>query len=242
MNIALNTEQQHFVVSTGNSVSCLGFRMVYEQALELARRFRAVSEKTRLAALGETLLNLVAPREDQIGTLEQYAQYQVLMAGYTKLNDNATWFDARTPVKVQRILEAARRSEDTFRVFIGDTGSGLDWMDPYDTVGRVHRSNDPMKVPLLVPAGQCGGPALLTHCIVRIINVTKGEELYRHPTYHLPKLELQEAASYDKADGYTHCVKVEKDGEMDTLKLFESKGKAAHWLAFMNGDSHDFAE
>lgn len=240
MNIVLNNERQHYVISTGNSVSIVGFDVVYEQAREIIRRFKALSESTLLAKLGDALVNLVMPGEDQIGTVQLYSQYQALMAGYSKLDDKATWFDARTPGKVRRALEAARRSTDTFRIFSGDSTTGLDWMDQYDTIGRIQRSNDAMKVPLLVPSGQCGGPALWTSSIVRIINVTKGTEVYRHPNYHLPKLVMDEAASYDKSDGFTHCIKIEKDGGLDTLKLFRSQGKAAHWLAFMNGESHDY--
>jgi hypothetical protein len=239
MEIALNTEQQQFVISTGNSVSCLGFQVVYEQACELARRIKSVSDKTLLAKGMASLLELVSPRKEQIGTLEQYGQYRALMAGYSKLDDNATWFDARTPKKVQRVLESARKSGDRIRVFCGDTKTGRDWMEEYDTVGRVGRSMGPMKSPLLIADGECGGPALLTHCIVRIINVTTGEECYRHKKYHCPKMELHEAADYDKAQGYTHTVKVEKDGVMEAYANFKYQADAAVFLAFMNGYLHE---
>ncbi|KVP17401.1 hypothetical protein [Burkholderia ubonensis] len=241
MNIALNNEQKLFVISTGNSVSCLGFQVVYEQATELARRIMAMSEKTLLAKGMASLLSLVAPRKEQIGTLEQYEQYRALLAGYSKLEDNATWFDARTPKAVQRILETARKSGDRMRVFLGDTSTGRDWMEEFDTIGRIGRSTGSMKTPLLVPDGDCGGPALLTHCIVRVINLATGEEVYRHKKYHAPKMELLEAASYDKAAGFTHSVKVEsKDGVMETHANFKSQGEAVHWMAFMNGNSHDY--
>lgn len=242
MNITLNNEQRLFVISTGNSVSCLGFDVVYQQARELARRLKATAASTRLAAGMEALVGLVMPREDQIGTLEQFQQHRALMAGYSKMEDNATWYDARTPAGVQLVLDAAMRSNHRLRIFTGDTVTGRDWMEEYDTIGRIGRSGGAMKVPLLVPKGDCGGPALLTHCIVRIINVTTGEEVYKHPKYHAPKMELAEAASYDKAEGYTHCVKMEnKDGEMETCANFKSNAAAGHWLAFMNGSVHDYS-
>jgi hypothetical protein len=241
MNITLNNEQQLFVISTGNSVSCLGFDVVYQQARELCRRLKAAAARTKLAVGMDSLVDLVAPTEDEIGTLEQFQQHRLLMAGYTKLDDIATWYDARTPAGVQSALEAARRSNDVMRVFTGDTVTGRDWMEEYDTIGRIGRSGGAMKVPLLVPKGDNGGPALLTHCIVRIINVTKGKEVYKHPTYHAPKMELVEAASYDKAEGYTHCVKMQnKDGELETCANFKSNAEAGHWLAFMNGLAHDY--
>ena len=241
MNITLNNEQQLFVITTGNSVSYLGFDVVYQQARELCRRLKAAATRTKLAAGMESLVDLVAPTEDEIGTLQQLQQHRLLMAGYTKLDDTATWFDARTPAGVQSALEAARRSNDVMRVFTGDTVTGRDWMEEYDTIGRIGRSGDAMKVPLLIPDGDNGGPALLTHCIVRIINVTKGKEVYRHPKYYTPKMELMDAASYDKAEGYTHCVKMQnKDGELETCANFKSNAEAGHWLAFMNGLAHDY--
>lgn len=241
MNITLNQEQKLFVISTGNSVSCLGFDVVYEQAVELSRRIKAVAERTQQSRGVDLLLNQIAPQKEQIGTLEQYGQYRALMAGYSKLEDDKTWFDARTPKKVQTALESARKSGDRLRIFSGSPETGRDWMEEFDTIGTIGRSMGPMKSPLLIAEGECGGPALLTHCIVRIVNLSTGEEMYRHPKYHTPKMELTEAASYDKVEGYTHSVKVEsKEGVMETHANFKSQAEAAHWLAFISGHSHDY--
>ena len=239
MNSTLDNQQKLFVISTGNSVSCLGFDVVYQQARELCRRIKATAARTSLSSGMSALVDLVMPREDQIGTLEQLAQHRALMAGYAHMQDRNTWYDARTPAGVQVALEAAIRSKDRLRIFNGDSVTGRDWMEEYDTIGRIGRSCGAMKVPLLVPKGEDGGPALLTHCIVRIVNVTKGTEVYRHAQYHTPKLEMVEAPSYDKAEGFTHCVKMQnKDGEMETCANFKSEADAAHWLAFMNGLVH----
>lgn len=229
MNVTLNQDQKLFVISTGNSVSCMGFRVVFEQACELARR---------LAKVGRVLFE---PLETEVGTLTQYTQYQKMMGEYVRLGDNKTWFDARTPKKVQSVLEAARKEGTTVRVFLGSEGTGRDWLSEYDTIGRIGRSMGPMKAPLLVPKGDCGGPALLTDCILRVIDMDTGKELYRHAKYHTPKMELTEAASYDVAQGYTHSVKVEsEDGVMECHANFKSQAEAAHWLAFMSGHSHDY--
>lgn len=241
MNISLDNQQKRFVISTGNSVSCLGFDVVYQQARELCRRLKAKAKPTRFSTGMAVLVDLVMPREDQIGTLEQFEQHRALMAGYSKIDDHATWYDARTAAGVQTALETALRSKDQMRVFLGDALTGRDWMEEYDTIGRIGRSCGAMKVPLLVPKGQAGGPALLTHCIVRIINLKTGVEVYRHPSYHTPKMELAGAASYDTADGYTHCVKMQSNaGEMETSANFKSQAEAAHWLAFLTGLTHDY--
>lgn len=228
ITVSLNPQQELFVLSTGNSMSCLGFQVLYAQARELARR---------LAKAGR---HLFEPQEAEIGTLAQYEQYQTLMKAYTQLQDNKTWFDARTPKKVQSVLEAARKSGDRVRIFLGDNESGRDWLDEFDTIGTIGRSTGTMKVPLLI-AGGYGGPAILTDAIVRIVNPETGEELYRHPKYHLPRLELTPAADFDQAEGYTHSVKAEgKDGVMETHANFKSQAEAAHWLAFVSGLSHDY--
>lgn len=229
MEITLNTEQQLFVISSGNSCSCLGFKVVYEQACELARR------------LGKAGKALLQPEESDIGTMSQYEQYRSMLSDYCRINDNKTWFDGRTPAKVQKVLDNYRKSGEKVRIFYGDLVTGRDWMDEYDMIGRVGRSMGPMKSPLLIAPGECGGPAMLTSCIVRIIDIESGIEVYRHASYHTPKMALVPAADYDQVAGYSHSVQVEsKTGHMETHANFKSQGEAAHWLAFMAGESHDY--
>jgi hypothetical protein len=243
MEIALDREQQAFVVTSGNSVSSLDFQLVYAQACELAGRIKAVSEATLQAKGLGSLKESTVPRKSQIGKLEQYSQYQVLLDGYSKLGDKATWFDGRTPKKVQRVLEEARKSHAILRIFFGDTATGRDWMEEYDTVGRVCRSPGTMKIPSLTTSSDPEGwQTLRTHCIVRVIKVRTGEECYRHPKYHCPQMELQEAASYDKAEGYTHTVNVEKDGFLEPYAHFRTGAKAEAFVAFMNGTRHDLLD
>lgn len=228
ITVSLNQQQQLFVLSTSNSVSCLGFQVLFEQASEIARR---------LAKAGRRLFE---PKAAEIGTLAQYEQYQELLKAYAQLDDSKTWFDARTPQKVQSVLEAARKSGDSLRLFLGDTETGRDWLKEFDTIGTIGRSTGLMKVPLLIADGH-GGPAILTNSILRIVNLSNGQELYCHPKYQQPKLMLTPAADFDQAEGYTHSVKAEnKDGVMETHANFKSQAEAAHWLAFMSGLSHDY--
>lgn len=227
MNVTVNPEQQLFVISSGASCSTMGFEVVFEQAKELAARL--------LKAGREALM----PSDAQIGSLEQYEQYRGLVEAYRTLNDKATWFDARTPVAVQKTLERYRISGQRIRIFLGDTATGRDWLSEHDVTGWVGRSMGPMKVPLLIGAGDEGGSAILTHCIVRIVDVFTNKEVYRHPAYHLPEMEIAEAADYDKPLGYTHCVNVEKDGELELRANFKTMYDAAHWVAFMAGKTHE---
>lgn len=236
MNVTLNKNEKLFVISTGNSVSCLGFDVVYQQALELCRRLKA---HARYILSDSPIFSL---KEEEKGTLVQYEQHNALLAEYNQLGDTHTWFDARTPDIVQKVLETARKSQETMRIFCGDVTTGRDWMDEYDTIGRIGRSIGAMKSPLLIPKDDVGGPAILTHCIVRIVNVATGKEVYRHPTYHTPKMAVVNAASYDVIAGHTHSVTVENiDGVPEMYANFKSYEKAAHWVAFMAGYCHSYS-
>lgn len=221
-NVALNEDQKLFVLSTGAGTSCIGFEVVFELALELAQRVMAKG------------LRVVLPSRGEIGTLWQYAQYQTLLGQYATTNDNQTWFDGRTPIQVQKALEQLRLSGKKARIFLGDTKTGRDWMDEFDTIGTIGRSMGPMKTPLI---GE--GHAVLTHCIVKLVNTATGEVVYQHPKYHLPKIELVEAPDYEKSSGYTHSVLVaDAEGEMQCHGNFKSSTAAQAWINFISGQTH----
>lgn len=237
MEVTLNQQERQFVIKTGNSVSCMGFDVVYAQACELYLRLQKAVRKAKMATPG--VMHLVRPRKSQVGSDAQYTLYRAMLAGYAKLNDNSTWFDGRTPKKVQQVLESARKSGAKIRIFYGDSDTGCDWLEELDTVGQVSRSSGSMKVPLLVAPGSYGGLAVLTHCIVRIIDVNSGAEIYRHPLYRQPELSINVAASFLQEEGYSHSVKkVCTDGELQTMASFNSYGQAAHWVAFLAGEVH----
>jgi len=107
----------------------------------------------------------------------------------------STSFHPATPPNVRRVLERARNQDTLVRVFYGDTLTGRDWGEEFDTVGYVGRSTGTQKVPLLIERllhGQrfvraCGGNAILDHCIVRIMDATSGRDLYRHALYTPPQ-------------------------------------------------------
>lgn len=104
---------------------------------------------------------------------------------------NGTAYHEETPDAVVNILENARNSgrETRLRFALGDTETGEDWNEIYDTTGYIGRSTGTIKIPLLIAkVTSYGGPAILDHCIVKIERKRKGEreytEVYRHPKYH----------------------------------------------------------
>lgn len=223
MEITLDKPREQFVIKSHNSVSVMGFKRVYEQGRELLRR------------LSKKVSGLPPLLESEIGTTKQFEQFNGLMAQYALMGDQATWFDSFTPLKVQRILETARRTGAILRIFRGDTSTGLDWLAEDETLGRVGRSQGPMCFPLLCPVGDDGAGVILSSQIVRIIDVTAGQELYRHPTYHLPELKISEEAF----EHFSHCVETTKDGQRDVVSRFTSLSHAAHWVAYVSGESFD---
>lgn len=260
MDISLNTEQKLYVISSGNGVSCLGFEVVHAQAKELATRLSkwlkrpSVRQAAVLKQLHSDVLralrggslqkwDAVIPSlaRECIGTLEQYNVFQELLQAYRHIEDDATWYDERTPLKVRKALEDLRKAGDRTRAFFGDPKTGRDWLEEFDTIGYVRRSCGYMKTPQLVSGKrEIGGPSLLTHCIVRLVNLETGEEVYTHPSYHRPPMFIEKASAELQAMGYTHSVMVEeKPNEPECHANFHNLETAAHWLTFMTGNCHE---
>ena len=143
---------------------------------------------------------------------------------------NGTSFDERTPDEVIRVLESARQNRSRLHISLGDTASGRDWLEEFETHGYVGRSLGPMKVPLLVANRRSlGGGSILEHCIVRIRESAGGRVLWQHPDYHHGRLEIrQKAEPVTLRDGRTLTVDVLRDGENHAS--FESIEKARRWV------------
>ena len=115
---------------------------------------------------------------------------------------NGISFDQKTPDKVCNILAnyCGNRSQRV-RIFLGDTTTGKDWCEVYDTIGYIGRSTGTVKIPLIVAtARSLGGGAILDHCIVKI-TIDK-RTVYQHPNYHCP-IEKRGSTIYDTEDEKT---------------------------------------
>ena len=212
MNVVVNHQQELFVVPAGQGVSTLGFEYVFGQLKQLVAR-----------------LNLpITVREDEKGTIGQYADYQRAIGEARKANLKETWFHLNTPVEVRRILERYRKSGNPIRIFYGDTETGRDWLEENDVVGIVARSCGIFKVPLLLASGEAWGNGILDHCIVRLMDTGSRRVLWTHPKYQAPVMQI----AAERQGSYTHAVFVS-----DELHArFPSYAKAAQWVAFMAGE------
>lgn len=241
MDITLNEEQRLFVFKYDDHVSCKGYDVVYKSILELQRRIK----KLQLLPDG---VELVPPTEPEIGTLKQYEQYCDMLRIVGK-RKTGTWFSYDTPTKVRNILEQYRVDGGRLKLFYGDRTTGRDWMEENDVMGRIGRSTGMMQIPLLIAEGEYGGPGILDGSIVRILDATTREELYRQKNYFLPEMEIRPVdgmvACWHTSEpqklltdmGYTHGVFVrQRDGEFANHANFRSYGKAAQFVAFMAGE------
>ena len=100
-------------------------------------------------------------------------------------NENGTSFVMGTDNKVMNIIQRAIYNRSRIRVFYGDKETGKDWLEAYDTIGRVGRSMGRIRVPILVKNKRSlVGAEIPTECIVKI-TIDK-QVVYKHPKYHCP--------------------------------------------------------
>lgn len=155
-------------------------------------------------------------------------------AKYKVVND--TSFHINTPNAVVAVLERAREVKTRIRIFYGDTQTGRDWMEIFDTVGIIGRSCGPIKIPLLFRNSRSyGGHAILAHHIVKI-TIDKNV-VYQHPKYNLPKLYIREASDKMKRVGFLFAVYADDKlvSNCRTLK------QAEHEIQFFNGSRNILA-
>ncbi len=108
---------------------------------------------------------------------------------------NGTFYELNTDNKVIEVLENARKSESRIRIFYGDTITGEDWLEDYDTMGIVSRTYGNIKTPILLKRkNSTGGESILTENIVKI---TIDKRIYYiHDKYHIDFNKL--TSDYEK--------------------------------------------
>jgi hypothetical protein len=142
---------------------------------------------------------------------------------------SGTCYHADTPDTVVDILEQLRQNQRRVRLFYGDTKTGQSWHEEHDVIGRIGRSMGSIKVPLLIEAGEIGGPALLDHCIIRID--TPRKVLYQHASFRVGEVSL----SAGELKGLPWEVLIDQVVQA----RFQSKNEACRYRDFIQG--HRFA-
>lgn len=218
MDVKVNKGTQRFELHSEIGVSFYGFQNCLDAITELANRMG---------------LEYMDPA--QFGTMEQYLMYRKYIGLFSNHPSNRlTWFDAGTATEVKRILELAIESGKKLRLFFGDAETGRDWMEEYDTVGKIGRSTGPMRVPLLLDSKGEGGPAILTRNVIRIQNATNGQDLYVHPEYQEPVLRNTPIAD-GSSPGLTWKTEVKIGTEWEEQARHKSEAHATRYLEFICG-------
>jgi hypothetical protein len=210
--ITTNQDQEVFVIPSSSGYSCLGFQNCFDHTKQLSELLSRPD---------------LSPNPDEIGQVKQYELYQQLTRlALSSTKDLGTYFDPNTGSDVRYWLEHARQNHLRLRLFLGDRLTGRDWLEEFDVIGTIGRSMGPLKVPLLIRNAQsCGGAAISTSSIVRIVDVKTKRERYRHAKYHQPVFSYVQ-------DGDRWAVMT--DNQLHAR--FSSERQAKNWIAFMRGE------
>lgn len=195
-NITLNEDQKLYVIPCGEGYTCYGFENCYQDSIQLAAKLKRPD---------------LLPDVALVGSLEMYQRYQSLL-DIAKDRNLGTWFSPGTPEIVCQLLENARISRKKIRIFYGDPQTGRDWLEEFDTIGRVGCSTGTLKEPLLITEQETyGGGAILTNRIVKIMALD--DDLgwgvyYQHPLYHQPDFTVEsEGSTFNVlANGILHAT------------------------------------
>jgi hypothetical protein len=218
-NVRLHDTEPLYVLSHGDRYSCLGFKSASDHAQQIAT----------LMARPDLAL-----AEDEFGTVQGYFRYQrAIDAWGASPLTRSTYFDPGTAPQVAKVLERCRKNGDRVRLILGDTSTGIPWFEEFGVVGTIHRSCGTLKVPLLVEDGEVGGAAILTSCLLCIIGWNSGKVLYRHSAYQPPEMKIDFSLEGLTAKEPLPWIVSHQE---TVLASFANQGKAAAYLAFMQGE------
>lgn len=214
-NVTLNLDQKLYVIAFDTGYSCFGFDNARDHTNQIAER------------LGQPELAF-APGDH--GTLDGYRKYgQAVQAWAGSDLSRRTYFDPGTSLELAKVLEACRKSNRKVRLVLGDTCTGESWLDENDVVGTIGRSAGSLKVPLLIEDDESGGGAILTACVLAVIDRQNGRWLFRHAAYKHPDLDIR--ATGDAKNPWLISR------SQQAVARFQDIGKAGAFVAFMRGET-----
>ena len=213
--VTLNSEQKLYVIATDSGYSCFGFDNARDHTNQIAQRM----DRTDLSFT-----------TNDYATLAGYRKYEEAVSAWSRSAlSKRTYFAPGTDPKAAAVLEYRRQAGGKVRLVLGNTLTGEPWLNEYDVVGRIGRSSGGLKVPLLLEDGASGGGAILTACVLSIVDWKSGRTLYRHPAYMEPDLGLQPSDNPEHPWAVLHLNGV--------IARFKDIGKACAYIAFMRGET-----
>jgi hypothetical protein len=187
------------------------------------------SEANALAGkLGRNDL-LIAP--DELATRTAFEKYRKLLSLAAKADWTDLWYDSRTTGGVRQALQSAKVTGRHVRVFYGNASTGLDAMALTGVVGWICgvRVDGLMRVGLSEKQGSPAGHRVHELDVVRVVDVGAMVDVYKHPNYHLPKLEVLEALTGP------HWLKA---GGVPFIEC-EHKAVLMKWVRYFAGSTHE---
>jgi len=108
-----------------------------------------------------------------------------------KQTESGTCYHIETSDNLISILESARLTGKRLKVYLGDNKTGKDWKEETDRYIKIGRSAGSIKIPLAISSERStGGGALLSHCIVKLVDTATNVVLYQHPKYKPLKFDI----------------------------------------------------
>lgn len=151
MEISVNNDQGLFVLNFDGGCTTMGFDKVFKTLAKIVQH-----------------LGLSMPvREEEKGTLSQYALYREAIDAYTAAHLNETWHHPDALPAVCKVIDRCLNNGTRVRLFYGDTETGRDWGEENDVLGTIGRTTGPLKTPILVPKGEYSGTVINESSIVK---------------------------------------------------------------------------
>jgi len=122
--------------------------------------------------------------------------YQLIENGH----DLPIAYHAETSPLVVAALERARKANWRVKIYLGDTKTGVDWLEENDTTGYIGLSKGYQAMfPILVSNKRSmGGGRILDHCILKIRQSKGDYVMYQASNYQNPQVSIR----ISKEDGY----------------------------------------
>lgn len=214
MSVTINEESRVFLFHYDDHYTTQGFDSLY-------RDLKQISELIDLP---------FSVSEDQVGTMDQYRQYEEAIRLYAASPaSKKTFYAPGTHKKVKSVLDRYIESGDPIRIFYGNEQTGEDWLEEFGAIGKISRSFGPLRIPLMLLEDDIGGLPISSENIVKLVDVNTGDILWKHKKYHLPELRIVESDHQKKEYNYN----VLADGQLHAS--FSDYYKAAAFVAFISG-------
>ena len=125
-----------------------------------------------------------------------------------KIEPSGTAYTIETPQSIINVLENARSKGTRIKITFGDIKTGKNWNDEYNTIGRVGRSTGNYKIPLLIKTTRSfGGGAILTDCIIKIVDAKSKIILYKASNFKEQKIIIGKSDLIE----YSHAIYIDNE-------------------------------